>query len=112
MRHAVVCMPALDAGPDALSTSGDSPAFAGAVNIQGGGFIRQGTFPAAISRCKRPGLVRDHDVESAYDDRRHVRAGHGGRAAFAGPVGPGPGPLALALPVAAKVALAPRLRAR
>jgi len=49
MRHAVVCMPALDAGPDALSTSGDSPAFAGAVNIQGGGFIRQGTFPAAIA---------------------------------------------------------------
>jgi autotransporter-associated beta strand protein len=43
-------------GPDALSTSGNSPAFTGTVSIQSGSFIPQGTFPAAIT-LQAPGSL-------------------------------------------------------
>ena len=43
-------------GPNALSTSGDSPAFTGTVQINSGNFIPQGTFPAAINLQAPGGL--------------------------------------------------------
>ena len=44
------------AGVDALSTSGDSPAFTGTVDITTGAFIPSGTFPAAIN-LQSPGSL-------------------------------------------------------
>ena len=43
-------------GTQALSTSGDSPAFSGVVDIQSGQFIPQGDFPAAIQLASPGGL--------------------------------------------------------
>ncbi|MBK7331082.1 MAG: hypothetical protein IPI87_01165 [Betaproteobacteria bacterium] len=63
-------------GVDTLSTSGNWPAFTGAVNVVAGGFAPTGTFPAAVNLFAPASLYGYGTTGTPHDHRRDVRPGH------------------------------------